>query len=94
MEIKNDIESIREAGADLSNLSREINEIIDELFEKIKKLPTTAGGWAGLGADKFVYDALVDKGEYIAVKKRICYMGKYLNDYANELEARINEVKK
>lgn len=93
-EIHVDTAKIKECGQDIVDLSTTLAEIINTMFNRINNINKVTGEWVGSSATDFVNKANLDKNQYITMKNQIYQHGKYLIDYANEMENKITEVKR
>lgn len=91
-QINIDTTKIRECGTEIIELSKEMNEIITIMFNRISNI-TTTGEWIGVSAASFIEEAKIDKIQYLNIKNNIYSYGKFLLDYADTMEQKINEVK-
>lgn len=82
---------IREAGAELISLSNELNSNINDLFERLVKIPTSSFEWVGASALEFSRIANVEKIDYINLRKCLYNYGKFLLDVSEEMERAIKE---
>jgi len=94
MAINIDTKKIRENGTDLVNLSKEMTEILDTMYEKINDLPKAGGSWEGESTAAYIKNANLDKLQYQTFIKDFYAMGKYLIDYADHMDSVIGEVSK
>ena len=93
VEINVDTNKIQEASKDIIAITEEMNELITFIFETIQKISNANGGaWIGDSANQFVYEAMIDKANYITLKNDIYEFGKYLGDYAHTMDKEITEV--
>ena len=92
-QINVDTVKIRECGKDIMELSIELNEIINTMFNRINNMSNASGEWIGTSANDFIQLAKIDRIQYLNMKDSIYTSGKYLVDYANTMERVINEVK-
>lgn len=85
---------IKEAGNDIIALSREIGELLNNTFSMIENMPTRTGEWQGEAAKDFAALAKMDKNNYIRLNNDVNKYGKYLVDYASNMESIIARVRK
>lgn len=89
-----DTNKIRECGASIIELSKEVNEIVATMFTRINNMSISTGEWVGTSANVFIKNANIDKLQYLNMRTSIYNYGKFLLDYADTLEQKINEVRK
>lgn len=92
-QINIDTTKIRECGTEIIELSKEMNEIITTMFTRINNMNVTTGEWVGASANLFTETAKIDELQYLNIKSNIYNYGKFLLDYADTMEQKINEVK-
>lgn len=92
-QINIDTTKIRECGTEIIELSKEMNEIITTMFNRISNMNSITGEWIGASATSFIEEAKIDKIQYLNIKSNIYNYGKFLLDYADTMEQKINEVK-
>lgn len=85
---------IKEAGNDIITLTREINELINDTFSLIENMPLKTGEWQGDAAKSFAAAAKMDKTNYLKLNNNISQYGKYLVEYASNMENVISRVRR
>lgn len=83
---------IRECGQEIVELSKGMNTLVNELFDRICKM-SDRGIWIGESANQFISEAQIDKIQYLNMKDSIYNYGKYLIDYADSMDKTIGEVR-
>lgn len=86
-----DTAKLKEAGKDIINLSMELNSNINDLFDRLVKIPTVSLEWVGAGAMEFSRIANAEKIDYINLKNCLYNYGKFLVDTAEDMERTIRE---
>lgn len=92
-EIKVDTIKMRECGNDIMQISNEIGSELDNLFDRITKMPIKTFEWTGLAAQAFASKAKLEKIQYVELKNSLYQYGKYLVEQANRLDGRISKLK-
>ncbi len=77
----------KEAGTDIIRLTDEINSIINEIFRLIDTVP-----WEGSGVATFKSKAKLDKGNYLKFTNDMKEYGKFLVEYASDMERVVSRV--
>lgn len=85
---------IKEAGNDIITLTREINELINDTFLLMENMTLKSGEWQGDAAKYFASTAKMDKSNYLKLSNNINQYGKFLVDYASNMESVIARVRK
>lgn len=88
-----DTVKIRECGNDILKLVSDLNDNIEELYDRIAKMPTKTFEWVGDSANEFVAIVNVEKTVYVEMKNTLQKYGKYLLDTADILEQTTNKNK-
>lgn len=81
-----DTRKIREAGMSIMNLSNELGANINDLFDRLVKIPTVSFEWVGNSALEFSRIANAEKIDYINLKNNLYNYGKFLVDTAEDME--------
>ena len=77
----------KEAGTDISRVTNEINTIINEMFRLIDTAP-----WEGNSVETFRSKARLDKGNYLRFTNDMKEYGKFLVEYASDMERVVSRV--
>lgn len=85
---------LREAGNDIIMLTKEINEILNNIFTMIENMPTKTNEWMGYAAEDFARVAKLEKKDYSTFINNIDKYGKYLIEYSNKVEQLAMKVDK
>lgn len=93
-EIKVDTVKMRECGNNIMQISLEIGEEFDQLFERLQNIPTKTFEWTGASAQAFASRAIQEKPQYMNLKNDLYKRGKFLVDYSNYLESNIESLRK
>lgn len=93
-EIKVDTVKMRDCGNDIIQISLELGEEFELLFEKLQNIPIKTYEWTGAGAMAFASRAGQEKIQYMNFKNDLYKRGKFLVDYANYLESNINSLRR
>lgn len=86
-----DTGKIREAGNEMIKLSNELNSNVNDLFDRLVKIPTVSFEWVGESALEFSRIANAEKIDYVNLRKSLYSYGKFLVDTAEEMERAIKE---
>ena len=92
-EIKIDTVKMRECGNDIMDLSMEIGEEFEAIFNRIIDMPNKTFEWTGSAADAFAMRTKFEKVQYMELKNCLYNYGKYLVDQANYMESNIMKIK-
>lgn len=89
-EIKVDTVKLKECGKDIMILSKNLNEILDSLYDRVTKMPTVTNEWTGNSAQQFVSNLNKEAKYYTALNNNIYKYGKILYNTSE----RIDEINK
>ena len=81
-----DTRKIREAGISMINLANELGSNINDLFERLEKIPTVSCEWVGESAMEFSRIANAEKIDYVNLKNNLYNYGKFLVNTAEDME--------
>ena len=87
-----DTNKLRNNGNQIKRLANELNTILDTMFNRIEKMPTSTKEWTGNSALKFANIAKRDKAQYYELKREIEKYGTFLCDSASKLENRVRNL--
>lgn len=93
-EIEIDTAIMREKGQDIIELVGELRMVINEMFERIKKIPTSSLEWISDSALKFVALAEYDKKQYLEYANVMYKYGEYLKNCADSIDKQINDIRR
>lgn len=82
---------LKESGNEIIKLSNEFNSNVNDLFDRLVKIPTVSLEWVGESALEFSRIANVEKIDYINLKNNLYNYGKFLIDTAEEIESAMQE---
>lgn len=88
-EIKVDTGKLSNCGKEIMELSNDLNESFDGLFNRIDNILTETHEWTGDAAIKFVEKIDKEKIDYFEMKDTIYAYGKYIESSAEELDKAI-----
>ena len=86
-----DTAKLRESGNEMIKLSNELNANVNDLFDRLVKIPTVSFEWVGESALEFSRIANAEKIDYINLRKCLYNYGKFLVDTAEDMERAIKE---
>ena len=86
-----DTTKLREAGNEIIKLSNEFNSNVNDLFDRLVKMPIVSNEWVGESAQEFSRIANVEKIDYMNLRKSLYSYGKFLVDTAEDIERAIQE---
>jgi len=89
MEIKVDTQRMRECGTNMIKLAGTYRDVMNELFERIEKMPTVTKEWMGIGAREFVKNVNDGKPQYQELGEAIEKYGKHLLETADSMDAAV-----
>ncbi len=81
--IKADGNKLIECGEEIVSLCNKYNNLIEDLFAKISKIPSTA--WSGNSANIYVSKALQDKKRYISFGNDLKLYGKVIKNTGSNI---------
>jgi len=87
-----DTNKIKECGKDMMNLSNELKEQIDGLFDSILNIKKTC--WTGKSADEFINLTKQEKLQYVQLNTELYNQGQTLVDAANKFEEKIEKLRR
>lgn len=89
---KIDTDQVKKSGQDMVKLSRELGEIIDNLYYKIYNMPISTREWVGNSAEIFSkYVTNVEKKDTMAFVNTLYQFGECLIDSAERYEFEIRK---
>ncbi|MEG1495121.1 MAG: hypothetical protein RR047_03240 [Bacilli bacterium] len=91
--LKVDTVKMRECGKDITNLGKELNEALNQLYTRISNMPDTTGEWTGPSATEFVRKINIDSIQYRQFSNNIVEYGKFLLTEAEEIDNATNHLK-
>lgn len=87
-----DTEQLKKSGQDIVKLSKDLNEIVENLYSRIYNMPTLTGEWVGDSAEYFSNHANeVEKKDAIAIADSLYKFGECLIDSAERYELEIRK---
>lgn len=87
-----DTEKIKECGNDIVKLSNDLNQIIENLYERIINMPTKTGEWQGNSAIDFSRRANIEKNQAISLKNCLYDFGLTLIENADKYNNEVNNT--
>lgn len=85
---------INECSKDLSLLSSELKEILDDTFNTLDSMVSKNNIWLGHSAEEFRKQILIDRKDYIAFREQLNKYSAFLSDYSLEMNKLIGVLKK
>ena len=83
---------IHEYGNEIISLSKELQTVINTMFDRIHNIPITTGEWIGEAAEQFVSKADKDRGQYLEFCREIYNYGRFLAEYSESTDESIRGV--
>ena len=91
--IEIDTTKLKETGKDIMNLTIELNETLESLYNRLDRMTTHTGEWTGLAAEEFIRKIDIEKKSYFALKDSIYLYGKLLYDSAEKMDVFVKNIK-
>lgn len=79
-------------GQDIMQLTNELNEQFETLFNRIDRINKNTFEWVGTSSNEFVRRSNIEKKEYYRIKDELYNYGKILTEIANEYENLSSEI--
>lgn len=79
-------------GQDIMQLTNELNEQFETLFNRIDGINKNTFEWVGTSSNEFVRRSNIEKKEYYRIKDELYNYGKILTEIANEYENLSSEI--
>lgn len=93
-EIKVDTKKMRECGSQMIDISLNLGEEFNNLFERLANIPYKTKEWSGEAAVAFAERSKSEKAQYVQLKETIYKMGKHLVEQADYLDNEIDSLRR
>ena len=93
-EIKVDTQKMRDTGTEIMEISIQLNQEFQTLYDRLANMPYQTKEWTGLAAVEFAKAAKGEKCQCFQLKESIYKLGKHLVDEAEFLEKEIDLLRR